>query len=246
MRFLFIAFLFAAQPGWGQTKEELIEANKLYGQSKFAEAAAKYKELAASDPLEAAAHFNLGNACFRLNGPGDLARAIASYQRAFNLRPRDADVRHNLDFALRRAGESLVPTGMPSAAFILFHILSRTEVSALHWLGFWAFLLVASAALWREKWRERLKPWVFWAGVFWAAAGGWWGLLALTDVQNPGVILAADAEVRSGPGLNFPVNFKSPEGRRVSVLDEREGWLEIGVLKEGLKGWLSAEQVERM
>jgi tetratricopeptide (TPR) repeat protein len=243
---LFIAFLFATQPGWGGTKEEIVEANKLYGQSKFAEAAAKYKELAASDPLEAVTHFNLGNAFYRLNGPGDLARAITSYQRAFNLSPRNSDVRHNLDFALRRAGESLVPTGMPSAAFILFHILSRTEVSALHWLGFWAFLLLASAALWRGRWRERLKPWVFWVGVFWAAAGCWWGLLALTDVQNPGVILAADAEVRSGPGLNFPVNFKSPEGRRVSVLDEREGWLEIGVLKEGLKGWLPAEQVERI
>ncbi|MBI5243915.1 MAG: tetratricopeptide repeat protein [Elusimicrobia bacterium] len=243
MRLPLLALLFAAQPGWGG---DLVEANKLYGQSKFAEAAAAYKELAARDPLDPAAHYNLGNAYFRLAGPGDLARAIASYERAFNLSPRDGDVRHNFDFALKRAGETLVPTGMPSAAFILFHILSRTELSALHWLGFWAFLLLAAAALWREKWREALKPWVLWSGLFWAAAGGWWGLLALSDVQNPGVVLTLDAEVRSGPGLNFPVNFKSPEGRRVSILDEKEGWVEIGVLKEGLKGWISAEQVERI
>ena len=246
MRLLFIALMFAAQPGWGGAREDIVDGNKLYGESKFAEAAAKYKEAAASDPFEAAAHFDLGNAYFRLGGPGDLARAIACYQRAFNLSPRNGGIRHNLDFALRRAGESLVPTGMPSAAFVLFHILSRTETSALHWLGFWAFCLIASAALWREGWRERLKGWLLWAGVFWACAAGWWGLLALTEVQSPGVVLASDAEVRSGPGLNFPVSFKSPEGRRVSILEEREGWLEIGVLKEGLKGWLPAEQVERI
>jgi len=233
-------------PGFGGAKEDMIEANKLYEQSKFSEAAAKYKELAAESPPDPVAHFNLGNAYFRLTGPGDLARAIASYQRAFNLSPRDADIRHNIDFALRRSGESLVPTGIPPAAFILFHIFSRTELSALHWLGFWAFLLLASAALWREKWRAPLKPWIFWAGLFWAAAGGWWGLLALSDVQNPAVVSAAEAEVRSGPGFNFPVSFKSPEGRRVSVLDEREGWVEIGVLKEGLKGWLPAGQIERI
>lgn len=242
MRLLLLALLFALPA----RAMDLAEANKLYEQSKFAEAAAAYKELAAQAPLNPAAHYNLGNAYFRLAKPGDLARAIASYQRAFDLSPRDGDIRHNFDFALKRAGEELVPTGMPSAAFVLFHLLSRAELSALHWLGFWVFLLLASTALWLEKRREALKPWVLYSGIFWAFAGGWWALLALTDVQNPGVVLTLDAEVRSGPGLNFPVNFKSPEGRRVSVLDEKEGWVEIGVLKEGLKGWISAEQVERI
>lgn len=234
-----------ALPGWA-ADGALSRGDRLYEASKFAEAAAAYREAAAADPLEAAAHYNLGNAYYRMGGAGDLARAIASYQRAFALSPRDPDVRHNLDFALRRAGETLVPTGMPSAAFVLFHLLSRTELAALHWLGLWALLLLASAALLREGWRERLRPWLLWAGVFWAAAGGWWGLLASTDIQAPAVILSGDAEVRSGPGLNFPVSFKAPEGRRVSVLDEKEGWLEIGVLKEGLRGWLPSDQVERI
>ncbi|HAH07193.1 MAG TPA: hypothetical protein DCM05_11845 [Elusimicrobia bacterium] len=242
-----LLFLFAAlaAPVWA-ANGELDQANKLYEASKFAEAAAEYQALAAADPLDPAAHYNLGNAYFRLGGAGDLARAIASYQRAFALSPRDPDVRHNLDFALRRAGETLVPTGMPSTAFVLFHLLSRTELAALHWLGLWALLLLGSAALFREGWRRRLQPWLLWAGIFWAAAGGWWALLAWTDIQAPGVVLTGDAEVRSGPGLNFPVSFKTPEGRRVSVLDEKEGWLEIGVLKEGLRGWLPADQVERI
>jgi uncharacterized protein YraI len=68
----------------------------------------------------------------------------------------------------------------------------------------------------------------------------------MTAVANPAVIVAPDAEARSGPGLNFPVNFKAPEGRRVSVVQEADGFVEVGVLKEGLKGWIPAEQLERL
>ncbi|MEK9145874.1 MAG: SH3 domain-containing protein, partial [Elusimicrobiota bacterium] len=89
-----------------------------------------------------------------------------------------------------------------------------------------------------------LRPALAAAGALWLCAGAWWGLRALTGEAYPGVILAAEAEVRSGPGLRNPVSFKAPEGRRVSILGEKDGWLEIGVLKEGLKGWLPAGQVE--
>ena len=227
----------------GGAQEAIMEGNALYEQAKYAEAARKYRAALEIDPLDAAAHYDLGNAHYR---GGSLGRAIASYQRAFDLSPRDADIRHNLDLALKRAGESLIPPGMPKAVFILFNLLSRTELPALHWLGFWSFLLLASAALLKEGLRPALRPYLGAAGALWLCAGAWWGLRTLTGEAHPGVILAAEAEVRSGPGLRNPVSFKAPEGRRVSILGEKDGWLEIGVLKEGLKGWLPAGQVEHI
>ena len=65
-------------------------------------------------------------------------------------------------------------------------------------------------------------------------------LVSALDVDH----YVGDAEVRSGPGETFPVSFKVPEGRRVSRLDARGKWVEIGVLKKGLKGWVSAEAIE--
>ena len=225
----------------GGAREAILEGNALYEAARYAQAAEKYQAAVKLDPLDAAAHYDLGNARYR---EGSLGRAIASYQRAFDLSPRDADIRYNLDLALKRAGETLVPPGMPKAVFILFNLLSRTELPALHWLGFWSFLLLVSAALLKESLRPALRSPLAAAGALWLCAGAWWGLRTLTGEAHPGVILAAEAEVRSGPGLRNPVNFKAPEGRRVSILGEKDGWLEIGVLKEGLKGWLPAGQVE--
>ncbi|MFA6029267.1 MAG: tetratricopeptide repeat protein [Elusimicrobiota bacterium] len=241
-----LLLLLLALPAAASDRVGIDEGTRHYEAGRYEEAVARYQEAVDREPLDPVARYDLGNAFYRRAKAGDLGRAIASWQRAFALSPRDSDIRHNLDFALKRAGESLVPAGMPAPAFILFHILSRDETSALHWLGFWLLLLLLSAGLWNPEWRARLRPWTLCAGLLWAAAGAGWALIAFTDVQNPGVILAADAEVRSGPGLSAPVSFKVPEGRRVSVLGESSGWVEIGVLREGLKGWIPADQLEKI
>lgn len=222
------------------------EANRLYEEARYELAAEAYQELARQRPYSAALHYNLGNAYFRQGAPGSLGRAIASYWRAFELDPRDGDVRHNLDFALQRAGESLIPPGVPKALFAAFQALSRRELAALQWLGLWAALLLGSLHLLREDLRGRLRPWLTSAVAAWACCAAWWGLRSAYDIPSPAVVVAPEAEVRSGPGRNFPVSFKVPEGRRVSRLDGEDGWVEIGVLKEGLKGWIEARDLEEI
>lgn len=67
-------------------------------------------------------------------------------------------------------------------------------------------------------------------------------------IEKPlGVVVSSVAEVRSGPNITYPANFTVPEGRRVLILKEQEpiqGWLEIGVPQEGLKGWVPDTSVE--
>ena len=119
--------LFASLPAAAAQGSPLAEANALYEESRFSEAAAAYQELLAEHPDEPMLHYNLGNAFFRQQTPGSLGRAVASYLRAFALDPRDADIRHNLKLALGNAGETWVPAGTPPALFDLFHLLSRSE-----------------------------------------------------------------------------------------------------------------------
>jgi len=205
-----------------------------------------YRELLKSHPEEPSLHYNLGNAYFRQPDPGSLGRAVASYLRAFALDPRDVDIRHNLKLALNNAGEDWAPSGTPPALFMLFHILSRTELAALHWMFYWLLLLGASAYLLREPWRGRLRLPLAGAGACWLFFGSWWGLRCAAALERPAVIVVHQAEVRSGPGLNFPVSFKTPVGRRVSQLEFRNGWIEIGIPKEGLKGWVDTDSVESL
>ncbi|HVE14449.1 MAG TPA: tetratricopeptide repeat protein [Elusimicrobiota bacterium] len=244
-----LSLLFAGAPRAmepAQLQSSLDAANQLYEQSRLEDAIKAYRSLLSSAPTNADLQYNLGNAYYRFAQPGSLGLAIACYERAFALRPRDSDIRHNLDFALRRAGESLVPPGMPTALFALFHIFSLPELAALHWLGFWLACLCACAFLLLPKRRAALLKPTLALAAFWAAAGAWWGVRVLAAPDNPGVILIQDAEVRSGPGESFPVSFKAPEGRLVSILNVNGKWMEIGVLKEGLKGWLSADSVEKI
>jgi len=78
-------------------------------------------------------------------------------------------------------------------------------------------------------------------------ASGWIGVRWTLQTRHTAVVVASVAEVRSGPNLSYPANFTIPEGRRILVLDEQEpiqGWLEIGVPQEGLKGWVPDSSVD--
>lgn len=192
--------------------------------------AGRYDEAAAAFEREGA-HYNAGNAHFRAGRHG---RAVAAYSRAWARSPRDPDVRHNLAFALRRAGEELVPEGVPPLLFHAFHAVSAREAAGLFWLAWWA-ALVLGALRRRPAWTAAAVCLLF---------GAWWAALEWTAPDQPGVIVAPTAEVRSGPGDRFPVSFTVPEGRRVEALERSGEWLEIGVLKEGAKGWTRASNVE--
>jgi tetratricopeptide (TPR) repeat protein len=181
-------------------------------------------------------HYNAGNAHYKA---GRLGRAIASYSRAHEESPRDPDARYNLSFALRRAGEDLVPAGVPSLLYGLFKSLSEREAAGLFWLAWWAALLLGCLRLLRVP-----APGLGAACAALLASGLWWAALRLASPAAPGVVVVSAAEVRSGPGEKFPVSFTAPEGRRLTVLERSGEWLEIGVLKEGARGWTRASNIE--
>ncbi|UPT72934.1 MAG: SH3 domain-containing protein [Elusimicrobiota bacterium] len=239
-----IAFLLAAALAVPAGAAAYDDAKAAYDGGDFARAASAFAALVEASPRDAALRYDLGNALLKA---GRLGPATASYQRAFMLDPRDGDGRHNLDFALRKAGEELVPAGVPAAAFSAFTALSPRELAGLHWLAAWTFLILAGlAALGTAQRRERLSGALFAAGAAWLAFGLWWAGLRALLPPDLAVIVAARAELRNGPGDRFSVGYTAPEGRRVRVLSESGGWLEVGLLKEGVKGWTPASAVEKL
>lgn len=220
------------------------DAKAAYDAGNFERASSAFAALVAQRPGDAALHYDLGNALLKA---GRLGRASASYQRAFDLDPRDGDGRHNLDFVLKRSGEELAPPGIPGPAFAAFTALSSRELSGLHWLAALATLILAGLALLGDaRRRDALRDWLLGAAAAWLLFGLWWAGLRAALPPGRGVIIASRAELRNGPGDKFTVGYTAPEGRRVRVLSESGAWLEVGLLKEGVKGWTLSSSVEKL
>ena len=77
------------------------QANKLYEEGHYTEAAAAYQSLLDHGSVSPAIYFNAGNALFKA---GQIGRAIYNYRRAEELAPRDPDIRANLQIARTQAG----------------------------------------------------------------------------------------------------------------------------------------------
>lgn len=217
------------------------EAHELYQKGRFEEAAAIYEALAAAEPLEASHHYNLGNARYKT---GQLGRATACYLRAFKLAPRDPDIRFNLAFALERAGEALVLPGIPEALHRLVYLLSGEELQGIFWSSWAAFFLLWGLYLLDS--RLRLPTALVLAALIAAGSGGWLALRGSLEPPELAVVTLPNAEVRSGPGRNFSASYTLPEGRRVEVLGASGDWVEIGVARDGIKGWIRRDSIERV
>ncbi|MBI4375603.1 MAG: tetratricopeptide repeat protein [Elusimicrobia bacterium] len=217
------------------------EAQKRYDSGDYRAAAGLFQDLVAKNPSDPILRYNLGNAHFK---SGALGPAIASYQRAFDRLPRDPDIRHNLEFALNKAGEQLVPSGIPPILFRLFWWFSKRELAGLHWIAAWLALLLGGLSLYRRDLRPRLGRPAAACLAFWAIFGLWWLARRNLDPRPMGVIVRPTAELRSGPGERFSVSFTAPEGRRAQILSQEGDWLEIGLIQEGVKGWIAASSIE--
>jgi Ca-activated chloride channel family protein len=80
------------------------QANVYYRKKNFDKAAALYqKALLSDDPqLTGAAHYNLGNALFRLE---QYAESIEHYKESLKLRPGNPDTQYNIEFARKKLEE---------------------------------------------------------------------------------------------------------------------------------------------
>jgi tetratricopeptide (TPR) repeat protein len=186
-------------------------------------------------------HLDLGNALLRLGFRG---RAIASYQRALQLDPGDADVQANLELARAQNVDRLVGEAQPP---LHQRILARTpERAALLLFGF------AWTALWLLLWlrgrssrsaRRWLGPAALLAALL-AVGGGALLVGKAADRRTPSAVVIAPASpVREGPSRTLKAAFELHEGTLVRIL-EAQGDLARVRLVNGLEGWVASADLE--
>ncbi len=222
-----------------RAQDALRQAEESYRQGKFSAALSAYEEELKNRPNDPYLYYNIGNCYFKMGSKG---LAAANYYRAFKLAPRDADIRHNLSMALASGGEKLVPAGMPAVLHQAFFALSYNELKGLFFLLLWICCTLGSVWLVQRKFGRVLVL----CTVTFALCGGWMWWRYTLETEPLAVVAAPSAEVRSGPGTNFPASASAAQGHLMLVLDEKDSWYEVVVKSQGLKGWVEKSAIERI
>ena len=226
-----------ATPSFAQTA--LSQAEELYRQGKFSQALSLYEQELKIHPNDPFVYYNIGNCYFKMGSKG---LAAANYYRAFLRAPRDLDIRHNLALVRASCGEQFIPSGIPEVVHRAYFSLSLAELTGLLFALFWLSCL--TGCFWILK-RKGLKI-VGFIGVITLLVAGWWYTRQRWESRSLAVIASPVAEIRSGPGTNFPASASITQGHLLTIQDAKDAWYEVIIPSQGLKGWVEKNVVEKI
>ena len=185
-----------------------------------------------SEPIgySAAALYNLGNSYARVGKPG---MAILNYERASLLSPNDPDVEANLRYV--RASAHL-PAEVPDSFGRVARIATPFWVSWIGVLG----LMIVGASLIAAQLSSRYRPVRGAATLLGVSMLGLTlcNALALWPRLHEGVVIAAATPVRVSPVPMGDPLFTLPEGEKVKITAEHEGFALV-VTWAGRAGWIA-------
>jgi len=221
--------------------EVFLKANAAYEEGAYAKAAAGYQRLVGEGFDDGKVQFNLGNALLR---SGELGRAIASYLRGRTARPRDEDVRANLDFARQSTKDAIEPpepSEVLSTLFFWHFRLSHRELAtgllAVN-LIFWVVL--GLGLVWPNRELIRWAALLLLVLLLTLAMS----VLAHRFVDRPvAVIVPQEVNAHTAPEGSSVVRFKLHAGTELRVQDQRQGWVRVS-LPDGQQGWIAEEWIE--
>jgi hypothetical protein len=225
---LALVMMMGAQP-FNQT---FALANEAYEAGDYEVAVARYEQLVAERVYDADVFYNLGNAYFK---EGLLGPAIANYERALQLDPRNEDAASNLETALgmtKRHLEKPSPSAWRQSLFFWHYGLGlRTlRIAALiGWTGLWAVLALRQ---WRPLRYTRLAVTML-AAVAAASTVSVW---AKTHPASLAVASAVRVPVRYSPEKGATLRFELYEGDRVVIDGQKDGWVRV-TTAGGERGW---------
>jgi hypothetical protein len=185
-----------------------------------------------SEPVgySAAGLYNLANSYARAGKPG---MAILNYERASLLAPEDPDIQANLRFV--RASAHL-PAETPDT---LDRVASIASPFWMSWFGLLGLLIVgASVLVGQLSSRHRLARGAATLLGVTMVALTLCSALTLASRLHRGVVIAAATPVRVSPVPMGDPLFSLPEGEKVKITAEHDGFALIET-RAGRAGWIS-------
>lgn len=218
------------------------KGNESYEAADFDQAIGQYERIIDLGIRNSKVFYNLGNAYFRKN---QLGRAILNYRRALSLDPRDEDSMANLRFAklfiLDKIEEQRI-NPLSNLLHLFLDLWSVDELTIFVSLSYCLSIVIAILVLFRRSKRALLWGLTIFLVVLIIFSTSFATKLYFGSVES-GVVIVPEAEVRSGPGGDYTLQFTGHEGLEFQINEEAEGWYRIS-LPNGVKGWIPREAVE--
>jgi len=219
-----------------RTYQRALEAfDQAAGPEDYLRCAVLYQEILDRGVVSGALLYNQGNAYMQA---GQRGRAIACYRRALAYRPRDPQLRANLQLALDSDAAIQGPRGMLDYVFFWRDWISYPgKVRVAVWLAGGAFMF-GILALFVP--RRRVLHRAAWGAVVLTvimASSAAYDWHRFEKIQR-GVVIRAEVVARKGNGDSYDPAFTEPlkEGVEFRVIERRGGWLHIQ-LDGGQTAW---------
>lgn len=182
--------------------------------------------------------FNSGNAWFQAE---EFGRAIANYNRALRLAPRDTGIRENLALALKETSQSQAQW---SAIDYAFFWKDRLTVSELALVITTVVLLFAMAFAGLNPSPLRKTILIASALLLTVLFVSFGMKVSQEQMTRQGVVIADTVEAKKGPAPGYDKAFSTPlrDGQLVVIIDQEDNWVRINIDGTG-QGWLPKDTV---
>ncbi len=223
--------------------ELFLNGNASYAEGRYLQAISAYRRAVDGGFLNAELFYNLANAYYKA---GELGSAVLFYERALRINASHEDALENLDFVREQLADRQAPVGETFS--FLTRLWQRFGISRLAVLAsLFYFLLIGAVILGIV--RRVMAAWTTRFAIVMAVhLVVVLGLLGLrvhrARTVREAVVLATEVGVRTGPGVDFLLEFKLHEGTKVRLVEGRDRWVRVAIEGTDLTGWLPGDTVE--
>ncbi len=214
------------------------QANAEFENGDFAAAESSYRKLVEDGEISEDLFFNLGNAIYRQNRPGE---AALWFQRSRVLDPRMPEANQNLRFLQKTTGFLNIERE-PLDAFLFQR--KPSELVFLASLGAWVFLLSLTAIFVIRKLRD-WRPLMIIIAIFGFALGAaalWAGRQRAENlaIEHFAIVVGEDVSALTAPAPGSEAVISLPQGSEVRIIQDRGPWKYVHIPGD-LRGWVNAE-----
>ncbi|WP_299223081.1 tetratricopeptide repeat protein [uncultured Psychroserpens sp.] len=230
---------------YAQNSQVFEEANALYNNANYTEALEKYNTILETEVHSAELYYNIANAHYKLN---HIAPSIYYYEKALLLKPNDKDIKNNIAFARNMTVDAI--DTVPEVGLTKL-IKNVTNLMGFDAWGKTAIILVICFVLLFISYyftystaKKRIAFVSSLACLMLAliALAFAFHKFQLVKKDQPAIVFAQEAKIKSEPNLRSTESFILHEGTKVQVLDTVDNWKKIK-LSDGKTGWVMNDDI---
>lgn len=224
------------------------QAEDLYREGKYQEAADEYNRVLTTGKESAGLYYNLGNCYYKL---GENTEAILNYERALLLDPSDSEAKYNLGVARKAVVDKI--DALPEFFVVRWYKSFVSGFSADQWgyisVGLFIMVLLMTALFFYSSvlWIKKTGFVVGICMLFLTLASGVFAVKQNDRVKNRdyAIVMTPSVKVKGAPDSSGTDLFVIHEGLKVRVIGMLGEWYNIR-LADGNEGWLAKSDLEKI